>query len=554
MKDSTSTPAAALCPPPSPLPSATGSGGPMELRESPAAVSPGDSLGSKVLKGATWIVIQSIVAQVLALLSRIIIYRRVDPHQIATAMYAMGACSFLGWLQPALVEILVQRKRHFKAWGTVAFWITAAAGGLALLAGVIVGPVLGYLNRNQYPPFEVAALVMVTTVSMALTSLAVTYTAEQTIHFQFRRLAVIGTAGSIATAVLMIAMAFLKMGSWTLVVPATVANGVVLVMLACSGKFRPEGLSHARPRRTGAMLRMGMLLTGTGFFSNLCLQADNFFVGQFRGEDLAAYAAAYSMSFAFVQLASRGVRGTFLTAFTSMNAANNQDGDARYQAAYVESLKLVALVIMPASILPIPAAHWAVALVFGDKWSPAMLETAVPMFRIFLLGMGFVIFAAIAQTIWYARGWYKILFVSSLVTGVLFCALVGPTAAFFPVKYVAALVTAIYAVSSLVLAVMAAAPCPAATKWRVVWSGILPFALSCAAAGGAFWLVRLLGLDLHGFIGAVASLFAGAAVFALLALLLMRPTVRTAWMRLGHLRLHRKQPVVSEKAPAAGPT
>jgi O-antigen/teichoic acid export membrane protein len=404
----------------------------------------------------------------------------------------------------------------------VAFWITAIAAVVLLIAGVLLGAVLALVNRHKYPPVLIAAEVLVTTLSMGLTSLATTFTAEQTIEFQFRRLAWIGSAGAILTAVLTIVMAYSGAGSWTLVVPATAANALVLGMLWRSGQWRPGSIRKVRLKRSWGLLKVSLLLTGAGFFSAICMQADNYFVGQFQApEMLTIYMVAYSMSFQFVQLISKGVRGTFLSAFSRM--AGNPE---RPTAAYIEAIKVAALVCMPACILPIPAAHAAVILVFTQSY-----EATVPLFRIFLSGMGFVVISAIAMTLLYARGTYRKIFHLNLYTAVIFCSVVGVTAAFGRVQHVAGVVTVIYVATSLVFAVAAAEPCDWRTRGRILWGAVLPCLIAGGAAVCGWEASRLLGWDTEGLAGGAAALLSGAVVYGVGALGLMPRTMMSAIRR-----------------------
>jgi O-antigen/teichoic acid export membrane protein len=463
-------------------------------------------------------IFQSIVAQALALLARIVIFRYLDKDDIAVASWAASASSFIFWMQPALGEVLVQRQKRFKRWVNPAFWVTIYSGAAIVVASLLLGPFLMPLYHHDW---RVAPLIVLACGSSVLAALGTLWVSEQSIQFRFRQLAMIATVGSLYCTVLTILMARLQTGPWAIAVPVTSVNGVLLVLYVMVGKFRPR-----RPPRLAALLsvtRPGMMIAVAGFFGSLVMQFDNFSVGLFQSPaDLAAYALAFSMSYQAMGLLSRGLRGVMLPAFSAL-VANPE----RRVPAYLEALRLSCWICMPSLILPIPVMGFLVPLVFSSKW-----VQAVPLVQIFLLGVGYIMVYMIAFTFMQALGHFRRYMITSIVHGVLFAAAVFVAAKFGNVLVVTTVVSASYALTSFVWAQLATTEATPRMRVAIAAAGFVPHLLACVGAGAAYLAT---GSIVSPWLRAIAELMVGCIVYAGLSWLFLRQSVYAAWERVRRL-------------------
>jgi O-antigen/teichoic acid export membrane protein len=477
---------------------------------------PGRSIGSRILTGGAWIALQSIIAQALALLARIVLFRRLTPEEIAAAAWSLSAGAFFLWMQPAIADLLVQRQRHFRRWSGAGFRLALFSALLMIATGLLVGAPLGILFGN----WRVAPLFAISIATSAVLLVSSVWTAELSIQYRFRRIALIASCGSLCTAGLTIAMACLDAGSWSMVVPALASAVLVALLLRASASFRPA--VRSAPRHLSSFARPAFMLALAAFFLNLIMQVDNFFVGLYLRDSLAAYMLAFACALQLVQMLSRGLRSTILPAFSALAA-----DPARRDAAYLQSLRLVSWLSMPMSILPILGARFVTVSLFTTRWT-----AVVPLLQVFLAGMGFNMVWMLGVTFIQALGRFRRYLLVSALHGLLFTAVVWIVSATATAQGVAIAVTAAHVLAALVWVQLAPRNVGVRFRRDLFLAPLLPFLLAGAAALGGARLRDACGYAEGEWLGAVVAMAAGGAGYLLLSLLLMRDTMRTALLRI----------------------
>lgn len=122
----------------------------------------------------------------------------------------------------------------------------------------------------------------------------------------------------------------------------------------------------------GPMLRFGGGVTVANVLAYVSRNADNLIVGYSMGSSaLGIYSKAYNLLLMPVRQFSSPLSNVLLPALSRL-----QDDPARYRAAYVRAIGVLALVTMPFVCFLFVAADEAVLLVLGPKW-----ESAADVFR-----------------------------------------------------------------------------------------------------------------------------------------------------------------------------
>jgi O-antigen/teichoic acid export membrane protein len=303
----------------------------------------------------------------------------------------------------------------------------------------------------------------------------------------------------------------------------------MLVLYIRKGEFRPT--PHPHFHRAKALLPPTFMITAGAFFSNLTMQADNFFVGLYLGTALGMYGMAYSMSFQFVQLLSRSLRGVMLPTFGAIVG-----DETRRQNAYIEAIRLTAFLSMPVCILPMPAVHNVVLFVFPQR------AASIPLIYYFLGCMGFVVLSTVAQAAIQSRGRYRTFLAINAVAGVLFCLAVAPAARWGNITTVAITVSIFYMICGLLYALIAAEPCSISTRCKIIAFSILPFGLSLGTVLFGVWMTNVIGWSPETWRGAALGVILASAAYLLLAAILMNSTFKRALARLSHIVPARLRP------------
>ncbi len=483
--------------------------------------SPVVAVGEAAILGASWLLLQQILVQLLGFGSKVAVTRLVSKEDIGWGLLALSFCSFLSVMQPAsLGDVLIQRQRHFRRWANSAFWLSMVAATAMLIAGAIVATITGFLFHTKL----MFVLVLCGSLTSVLTGAVVVWSADLSIRFRFRSLAVISTVTALILALLTVFMALLHMGALTLVVPGAIAALATMFIYAKASGFWPHGRLHFR--RWKFLVGDSLILGAVGFLGNVTMQADNFCIGIYQSKSaLAIYGLGYSLSFQIAQLAGKSLRGVMLPAFSGIS-----DDVERREKAYLRSIQLVSLICMPACILLAPAAPALVRFIFSREW-----DDSSRLMQIFLLTMGFAITGGIAVMTIQARGLYKWCLAITGIDAVVFVAVVWPLAALYDVTHVAVGVCIVYAVFGTVHPIIASFPSSRSTKWRIFEAVVAPFGIALIGAGAGWlvaWRLEFAETDLR---FGIISGFIGVTVYLGLARLLQRESVSLAMQRLGSI-------------------
>jgi len=461
--------------------------------------------------------LQTIAARIMTLTTNVVISRwLLKREDFATAAMAFSLCTVFALFQPGnLSDILVQRHRQFQRWANSAFWLSVTAG-LSILA---IAGILAPIGRHIFNSPMIPWLILIQGTSMAIGGLNAVWSAEQSLRFNFRLVAAISTFVSLVASASTIFLAWLGCGPLSLALPSLLSSTLTIIILGSRSEFRPHfGISLARWR---GLIRDAVLLSVAGFFSLVTMQADNFFLGLYRKNELGNYVWAYALSLQFVQLASGSLRGALLPAFTSINTDRQ-----RSEAALRRAVSLVSLVTMPMCVLIVPAMPAVVRLVFSAKW-----DGAVPFVQIFLPSMGFVIVSTIFVTTMQSRGFYKRYVAACALLAFLFVASVWPSAAFGGPIAVAYVVSVIYAGGCFVILGISTYQTPLRDQLSLAIASIFPFVLAAISATFAWWVQVQVCSDPHDWKAGALAIGIGAPTFSVLALVLLKRDVKLLFDR-----------------------
>jgi PST family polysaccharide transporter len=458
--------------------------------------------------------LQTIGTRVVTLGVNVVLSRwLLQKEDFALVAMAQSMCTVFSLLQPSnLGDLLIQRRREFQRWGNSAFWLSITAGMAIFTTAMILAPIGGLAFHRSTVPW----LVLVAGTSSAVNSVGAVFLARQSMGFHFRRVAAIATVSSLVAATLMVIMALLGCGPFSLTVPLVVSTALTVGLNAKTSDFRPYwGFSVARWRE---MLKDAMLLSLITFFSLVALQGDNFFMGIYRPDELGNYAWAYSLSFQFVQLSAGSLRGAMLPALSTIN--NDRE---RVEIALRRAVSLMALLGMPACLLMVPAIPSVVRFIFSAKW-----DGSIELIQIFLPSMGFVIVSAILTITVQARGFYRRYMIMSALCAVLFVACVWPAAAFGGARQVAWAVSIVYVLTTFPSIAIATQGSQWQYRLGILKTTFIPFVLASVCAVIAWYCRCRTPWDVHDWRNGVVSLAVGVPLYVVAALVFLKEDVRLA--------------------------
>jgi len=483
------------------------------------------SLSVRTLRGAAWQAASTSTQAVLQLAVLAVLARCLSPRdfglvavsQIFTGILQLAA---EGGFWGAVVQRPVLTRGHLRA--------AYAVGALFPLSLVAAFWVAAPLFARFFHAGELVLLLRVTSLYALFSGWGLVSRARLERDLDFRRLAFLDTASFLGYAAVALAGCLLGWGVWALAA-AILARGALSTV----------GVSVARPPVLGRGFSRAELREILGFGAGLTLgraldyfawQADYLVVGRLLGVSALGF---YQRGFELMELPGRylgKVAGKVL--FASM--AQLQTRRERLALAFVRTLEISSLLVLPATAWMALVAPEIVRVMYGDRWLPV-----VPVLQVLLLTPLFRTSGRVAEALARATGavyrdaWRKGVAVATVCAG----AWAGQRWGIVGVAWGAGLATICNSLLLLQLALSRAG-----VGWRVVGRSYLP-ALGVTLAGVAAAAPVVLALRRAG--SPPLAVMAAAAAAGLLAAALC--------VRLRPSLLGAGGPWLSERAAAAFP-
>ncbi|MDO6587041.1 oligosaccharide flippase family protein [Salipiger sp. 1_MG-2023] len=297
-----------------------------------------------------------------------IVARYLDVAAFGDVALAMTVTVFAQLLSDAGLGRSLIRKNSFDAaeWSSV-FWFLCLIGFGLGAALMLIAPLwAGLFDRPSVGPL-IMALAMVP----FLQSLSAVPTAVMERSKRFPVLATLRIVAAIAGFVIVVSLAMLGAGAWSLI-----AQQITLALVQCLGAVLLSGFRPLSPRKRlplGDHIGFARNVLGVSLLMTAQRQIPMMMIGYAHG---SAPLGQYSMSQRIQNLPLQGLAAPFARiAFVHMSAA--QRDSARVADIYVRGVLLLGFVIIPPMALLAAIGETAFALLLSDTWIPAAMIFAL---------------------------------------------------------------------------------------------------------------------------------------------------------------------------------
>jgi PST family polysaccharide transporter len=461
---------------------------------------------------ARWVALASVGNVVLSFGVFLVLARLIEPAEFGLVAVAAVFIDILQIVaRGGLPDAVVQRADLDEDFAATAFWVTLASS--VVYAAALVGlswPIAWLLDLPELRP-ALCAL----SACFVISALGAIHEARLQRSFGFRKLALRALGANLLGGAAALALALADYGVWSLVVQRLVATGATTLLTWAAMPWVPA-------RRLDVPAARRQIAFGSRVFStNLLL------VFSIRSQEVIA---AYFLSTADVghlRLAWRCIDLVSQVAVIPFSAvglttyARLQDRPADLAAAFHDFTRTSAFLALPAFFGMAAVAPTLIPFLFGDQW-----HDAAPVLRILSLlapefvvtSMLWMIFTALGRS-----GTALKLAGAQFGLGAVAAILTGPFG--LPALVIGHVVRA-YLFSPLI--VLRAGRFVPVSNGRLV--GVLLPATACAGAMAA--LVLLVQEPIHDALGdrlgLIACVTLGMLAYGALALVFLRPTVRSA--------------------------
>jgi len=444
---------------------------PMSIPPTRPRVEGRGGLTHRTLNGLFWMFVGSGLQAVLQLLVLIILARLLTPVDfgvVAAVQVVVGFTTIFSQLGvgPAIVQRPGLEPRHVRTAFTLSLLFGFMMSGMVWL----LAPLLGAFYRMDSLTPVARGLSLV----FAVQGTAVVPESLLQRDLKFRRLATIELiAYGLGFGIVGIGLAFMQFGVWALVaaqLTQMVTKASILLIL------QPHPKRFLMERRAlGELMYFGGGFTMARVGNYIAGQVDNLVVGRWLGAAaLGVYGRAYQL-----MTAPANFFGQILDRVLFPAMARVQEESERMSTAYRRGVALIALLILPVSVVLLILAPEVIRLVLGPKWT----EVTVP-FQVFAAGMllrtSYKMSDSVARATaaMYRRAWRQAIYAGLVATG----AWVGQ---FWGLEGVAYGVLAAIAVNFLLMAQLSVSL--KAVSWRVLWSAHIPALILAGILGAQTW-------------------------------------------------------------------
>lgn len=341
-------------------------------------------LRKKTVKGITWTVISQISRLLINLVVTAILARLLDPDDFGLIAMVVVFTSFF-WLfnDMGLSSAVIHKREVNNEELSSAFWVNLLEGLIVTVIFVALAPVIaGFYEKSILKP-----MVMVLSVTFAISSAGMIQQAIFSIKMDFRKLAIIEITASASGGVTAIVMAATGFGVWSLVAQSLVLCFVLAALLFFLSDWKPSFIMKWKPIK--GFLGYGLPLMGFNFLNYFSRNLDNLLIGKYLGSvQLGYYDVAYKSLLFPLQNISTVIGKVMFPALTHLE----EDKD-RIRSAYTLATRYVALITFPLMAGIAILAPQIVLVVLGPKW-----ERAIFLMRVLALVGAF-------QSLTYTVGW-----------------------------------------------------------------------------------------------------------------------------------------------------
>ena len=322
-----------------------------------------ENLGGRVASSAGWALASQVPAQILGLVTSIVIARILGPFDVGLAAAAIVFSNLaLIFADFGFAAVIIQRPVLTEADRSTAFWTGAALGGVLTVLGVALSwPVAALYDQPEVQPLFAALAI-----TFLLSSLGIVQSGLLIRDLKFRSLELRTIAATAVSCVAGIVAAVAGAGPWAIVIQHIAIVGVSTALLWRASSWRPKMTFSRTSLREMAGYSSHVL--GVDVLGWAMVSLDNFLIGRYLGpRALGTYSIAYSVMTTPIRRIASPLTNVFFPAFSAIKDAERIGG------YWLRSTGMVAAVVVPLTLGMIPVAPDLVDSFFGEEWEDAAI-------------------------------------------------------------------------------------------------------------------------------------------------------------------------------------
>lgn len=331
-----------------------------------------DSIAGRSVRGASWLFVRRIAANVIRLAAMAVLARRLSAADFGLAALAqvLLAFSVLSGELGVGAYVIADRDVGCEERAHSAFWLGLLMTAGQLLIFALLSPVIAHIFKQP----ELPSVLGVLAIAFAFRQLSAIPDALMRRRLEYGPLVARDAASDFLTAIVSLVMAIQGFGVWSLVIPQAVVEPLRAVTSFWVAHWRPRWSRHHPEWRR--IVAYSLHLVGTNLLVLAANDGDTLLVGKLLGATaLGFYDLAYQLS----NVIGNNVTGVVSNVALSAFAAVSTDRE-RLRRGYVRVLRLLACIGFPALFGLFVLAPDAIAVLYGPRWALSAI-----MLRLFIV-------------------------------------------------------------------------------------------------------------------------------------------------------------------------
>jgi len=321
-------------------------------------------LSSPFVRNMSWLGGSQLFTRIARLLTVIVLGRLLQPYEYGLAAVVLMTYEFVEVFTRNGIEakLIQANKEDLDEFCQTGYWLNwLIFGSLFMIQIIAAFPVAWFYKDVQLilPICVLASIYLILPFSLVQAALI---QRENRLHI----IAVVDGLQNLVASILSIILAFLGLGMWALVLPRVIVAPIWVVGCYVYHKWRPRKVFTLS--RWREIVSFSQSILGVELLKTLRNNLDYLLVGYFIGiASLGTYYFAFNAGLVLTLSVANALDSALFP-----HLCNARSDPKQFRHRYFNSLKTIAIIIIPVVLLQSIFAPIYVPIVYGHKWIPAI--------------------------------------------------------------------------------------------------------------------------------------------------------------------------------------
>ena len=357
-----------------------------------------------------FLAIQSVMARASLLLSQMALGYLLMPADFGISgvaqMITTVAWTVIGF---GIDSVYQQRNKKMHVWEKSAFYATLGQGFVAAIFLIMLAPFLSGVFHSS----KLMVPILIVGFSMPIIASSVVSGAKIGSNLQFRWLATYNFLETSLLQLLIVILAYLKMGPYSFFIPIPIVYSIRAICFTVKAPVNLSG--RATLKQVIILINKGYYIFSTKLLNSLVDQGDYFVLGLMSNPTAVGYYLfAFRLAAMPVRIIALNLQNILFSALSKIGSSVSKKKQAALRAA-----EILSYVVTPLCLVQVVVAEPLLNLLFGDKWRPSVI-----LIQILCLGLPGEAIASVARAHLNASGAFRQSVAFHLVSAAVFFVLV----------------------------------------------------------------------------------------------------------------------------------